>query len=755
MRFRVILAALLIAVSATIPALAQEPTATDLRDDVHVEHFRVVVNDVPASDDAAVYLANDQTVYVSDTDLLAWNLKVPQQSAFQRDGKAYYGLQTDAGLATSFDRAENQLNIVAPAGAFIGQRDAGPPDIAPGRGSFMNYNLRRENGDNELYAARGYGVYRMRYLYTAGAAGVEFHRGQTEWYRFNPKTHTLWEIGEATSSDNWLATDAPFLGARFSSEFVSDPTYRGHGSLAVSGVADTPSFLEAFVENVSVLRMDVPQGPFTVRDLPPSAARSDVVMVLTGADGKKTIQIGRPSVDPEFIARGKMIYDVEGGIGEVNRNSKNTYYRHGVFSGGLRYGLTNTITGEIFAESINRENFADAGADIRLAPDRTFAFRIGGGNKRRAAKARLDLQEGKFRFSEEFQSNSLKAEPIEGFDFGDVAALNESVDLSIDISPKLSFGLRLNRSRDSQGSDASMLAPTVSFRGENRLSLNVSPFYDFVRHRVSANMSVSFSAGKNRRLTQRSSITARRETSAALEYRKDAASPDDPIAYEAQISANRSQDRSFTIGDTMPWASAGLRIQEQNATRVFEPDLTGALAFVGGHVFALRSISNSESFGVVHLPGLRNVRVSVNSEPMGRTDAQGDLFVKTLRPWRDNTITVNEEDLPLGVDLQDPQHVVPASASPADVTIPIVSRGGFTVEVFDENGRVPEPGSTVRRHNASYIVGYGGRTYVTGINPGVQQLTASIGASTCVVTLKVPTNLDEIPDLGRQVCRKL
>ncbi|MBV9973370.1 MAG: fimbrial biogenesis outer membrane usher protein, partial [Candidatus Eremiobacteraeota bacterium] len=638
------------------PAVGQEqpPTINDLQDELHVAHFRVVLNGVRVSDNAAIYLANDDNVYVADNDLLAWNLKLPQKSAFDRDGRAYYGLQTDAKLATSFDRKQNELEIVAPSTAFIGQSAAGPPKISPGRGAFLNYNLMRENGNNELYVAQGTGVFRMRYLYTAGSEGLEFHRGQTEWYRLNPKSHSLTEIGETTSSDNWLGTDAPFAGVRFTSEFISDPEYRAHAPLSVSGVADTPSYLEVFVENVSILRLDVPQGPFTVRDLPASAARSDVVMVLTDANGKKTIQIARPSVEPEFVAKGKMIYDLEGGIGEENRNLKHTFYRHGVFAAAMRHGLTNNITDEIFAESINGENFIDGGADVRLGSDKTLGFRVGGGNKRHAGKARLNLRQGKFRFNEEFEYSSLKQEPIEGIDFGDVARLSETSELSVDFSPKISIGLRLNRSRDNQGSNASLLALRTSLRSDSGLTLDVSPFYDFARHLVSANMNFSFSVGTNRRVTDRSAVTTQNEVSSALEYRKDASDPDDPLSYEAQISANQSQDRSLSITDTMPWSVANLRIQEQNHIRVYEPDVSGAVAFVGGHVYALRTISNSESFGVVHIPGLRNVRVSVNSEPMGRTDSRGDLLLRKLAPYRDNAITASEEDVPLGVDLRDP-----------------------------------------------------------------------------------------------------
>ncbi|MBV8727719.1 MAG: fimbrial biogenesis outer membrane usher protein [Candidatus Eremiobacteraeota bacterium] len=754
MMLRAVLMCALFATCFT-PAFAQEPTTNDLRDELHLEHFRVVLNGVQVSDDATIYLANDETVYVSEKDLIVWNLKLPQKSSFERDGLTYYGLQTDAHLATAFDRAQNDLEIVAPATAFVGQRATGSPNLTTGRGAFLNYNQMRENGTYDLYLAGKAGVFKTRYLSTAGSDGLEFHRGETAWYRLDPVHHYVLLIGEGTSGDDWLSTSAGFAGIHFASEFTTDPTYLGHAPLSVSGVAETPSFLEVFIDNISIYRADIPQGPFTVRDLPPSAARSDVVMVLTDSRGKKTTEIARPVVDAQLVAKGKTWFAFDAGIGEENRNLKHTYYRDGIFAGAIRYGISNRITGEVFAESINGENFIDVGPDVRLGPDQTLEFRIGGGNKRHSGQYRLNLNRGKFRFSERFSYSSLKQEPIEGLDFGDIARLNETSEFSIDFSPKISLGLSLNRSRDNQGSDSSLLSMRTSFRSDNGLTLTINPFYDFPRRLMSANMSISFSVGSNRRINERSAITTQNEISSALEYRKDSSAPNDPISYEAQISANQSQDRSISISDQMPWASANFRAQEQNHVRVYEPDVSGAVAFVGGHVYALRTINSSESFGVVHIPGLKNVRVSVNSEPVGRTDSNGDLLLKKLSPYRDNTITVSEEDIPLSVNIRDPQKVVPASASPANVTIPIVSRGGFTLEVVDERGMPLAPGSQLSiAAGASYIVGYGGRAYVTGMKPGPQQLTGSVGAMSCGVDIEVPSNLDDIPDLGRHICRE-
>jgi outer membrane usher protein len=750
-----LLSACAIAALCAAPAYGQELQTSDLNDGVHIEHFRVVVNGVQIADDAAVYLGDDETVYVSEDDLAAWQLKRPPKLTFQRNGLAYYGLQTDAQLATSYDRGQHELEIVAPRSAFIGQAAAGPPNIAPGRGAFLNYTLMRQSGSYDLYLAGRTGVFRMRYLSTAGVDGLEFHRGQTNWFRLDPVRHTVLSIGEGTSGDNWLGTNASFAGIHFASEYTSDPNYLAHGTLSVSGSAEMPSLLEIFIDNILVLRVDVRQGPFTVRDLPASAAHSDIVMVLTDATGNKTIQIARPTVDADFVAKGRTIYAFDAGIGEHNGNLKNTFYRGGVFEGAIRTGLTNRITGEVFAESIAGENFIDAGADVRLGSDQTLGFRIGGGNKRHAGQYRLNLHRGKFQLSEQFAYSSLRAEPIEGLDLGDVARLSENTDFSVTFSRRWSMGLRLDRSRDNQGSNSSSGAMRISYQSEGGVRIDVSPLYDFTHHLMSGNMSLSFAVARDRRVTERSAVTQQNQASAALEYRKDSSDPNDPISYEAQVSANQSQDRNFSIRDEMPWSSGSFRFQQQNGTRIYEPEISGAIAFVGSRFYALRTISSSESFGVVHLPGLKNVRVSVNSSLEGRTNSRGDLLLKRLSPWRDNTITVSEEDVPLNLNIRDPLHVFPASASPLDVTIPIVSRGGFIIEVVDESGAPLTPGSRLATAGTSYIVGYGGRSYITGVSSGSQQLTGSTATGACTVDVTVPAGLDDIPNLGRHVCRRL
>lgn len=735
-------------------ALAQDVTGTDFGDQVHIQHCRVLIDGVEVASDAAVYMNDeDDSLYVSAYQLDAWKLKHPPKPSFERDGQFYYGLQTDLNLATSYDRELDELNIVARRTSFVGQpASTGPPAISPGRGSFLNYSVMRQNGTYDFDAALFGGVFLTRYVSTA-QNGLEFHRARTRWYRLDPVHHTVLGIGEGTSGDNWLGTSVPFAGIHWASDFSSDPNYVGHEPLTVVGVAASPSLLEVYIDNVLLIRRDVQQGPFTVRDLPQSAAYSDVVMVLTDANGVKDIQVARPAVDPDFLGHGKSVFAINAGIGQENVDMRNTYYRHGVFAGVFRYGFTDKISAEVYAESVNGENFADAGADIRLGDNHTLEFRAGAGNKRRSGQVRYEVISGKFHLREIFSYNSLHTDPIEGEDFGDVAQITESSELSVDLSRKWSLAFRLDRSRDTEGSNSSLLSSKLRYR-INTFNFDISPFYDFVRHRTYGNMSVNFTVGVGRRAGMRSSVTAKKEVTAAIDYSKQNVEPGDPLSYTVQWTANKSQDRRFSMIDELSWASTSFNFQQQNGQKIYEPQISGALAFVGGRVYPLRTVSSVDSFGMVHVAGLPHARVTVNDEPAGRTDARGDLLLRKLAPFRDNAIGVSAEDVPLSLNVPEARHVTPANSSPVALTIPIGAVGSFTFHVVDEKGAPLAAGSELVNDHGKYVIGYNGRVYVAGVGAGLQRFGGTVGGAPCTVQINVPATLGTVPDLGQAVCTR-
>jgi outer membrane usher protein len=745
-----VLFALVLVIASALPAHAQEAVTDDFSEGYYPQHYRVSLDGVSVSDDALVYVSDDETVYVSAADLDAWGLKRPLSSAFEREGRSYYGLQSDLNLAASYDNDTRELVIVADKSAFRGEPAPRPTSLADEHGAFLNYELNRETSKYDFAAVSPAGELQMRFLST-DQDGLEFHRGRTRWLHVNPAAHYVLGLGEATADGGWLGVNTPFAGIHYATDYSSDPEYAS-GPPSVTGFATSPSLLEVYIDNVLELRRDVPQGPFSVRDLPQSAARADIVLVLTDQAGKQTTQVVRPAYAPNFLGPGRSELVFDAGIGHENAGLRNQFYRGGVAQGKFRYGISSRLTAELYGESVNGTNFADGGFDLSLGPAQTLGIRIGGGNRRHASEYRYEFEGGKLRVKETLRLDSAANQPLPDLDFQNADEnIAERTQIDWTFNRRWSAGLDFHRYRSNTGSNTETIASKVTYRS-GRFTLSLAPFYDFVRARTSANLSLVFQLAPDRRAGLDSGVSATGQTSAALDLRKTA-SPDDPLAMRVKISANRSQDRRFEIADDFSWGTASFVWQQQFGRSLYEPSILGALAFVGFRPYPTPPIGEKEAIGVLHLPGYRNVRVSVNSEGAGTTDSTGTLVLRNLSTYHDNTVTITTADLPISVNVTSPVHVVPPMAAPVDIAIPVLSRGGFAMRVVDDTGSPLPAAGYLTTGAAKYPVGYDGRVFISGVQPGPLALSGKGARAACMVNLTVPATIAQIPDLGTQVCR--
>jgi outer membrane usher protein len=731
---------------------AQEVHVSDAFEQAYVaEQVSIDLNDVRVCDSCTVYVAADGAVFVSAGDLDAWRLKRSNKPAFERDGKRYFGLQSDLNLATSYDGDQHELEVIAPNWAFRGERKP-RREITPGNGAFLNYQLSRENNEYTFVTGGAGGVFQMKYLSTT-ANGLEFHRGITRWFQLDTKRNRALSVGEQTSDGGWLGVSAPFAGVGYLSDYSADPEYVSHSPPAVSGVADAPSLLDVYADNILVLQRYVPAGPFTVYDLPASAAHSDIVLVLTGPTGAKTYEVARPQYDPNFLGRGFSTFRLDAGLAHQNVNLRNQFYRGFVAQGTVRYGLSNRITTELFGESINGTNFADAGADVLLATGNTLGFRIGGGNRRHAGEYRLDLRSGAIRFRTKIAYNSQKEEPFAGVDFGNVIAqISDSSGLEMAVTPDLEAGFELARTRTNTGSFQSTLSARIGYRRGN-LNITVAPQYDLITHLSSANVAFTLQVRPSQSVTLDSAVSTSGATSSGIEFTKEPSDPADPLFVRVKESRSDFQARSVELADSMNWSVANLNWQQQSGMSIFEPKLTGALAFIGG-IHPIRFVNDGEALGVVTAPLQSPLGVDVNASPAGTTTARGTLLLRGLSAYSENVVKLQTGNLPIWANVIDPVRVVPAKWSPVHVRIKIESRGGLTFRAVDDRGAPLPVGSEVQGAGGTrFPVAYDGLVYISGLPPGSQQLRGTSDHGACTIDLTVPSNLDDIPDLGTQVCR--
>jgi outer membrane usher protein len=74
-------------------------------------------------------------------------------------------------------------------------------------------------------------------------------------------------------------------------------------------------------------------------------------------------------------------------------------------------------------------------------------------------------------------------------------------------------------------------------------------------------------------------------------------------------------------------------------------EAAGSVVVIGGKVYLTRPLR--QSFAVLSVPGVANVRGYLNNREIGNTDSEGDLFVPDLAAYRRNLLRINQADLPI------------------------------------------------------------------------------------------------------------
>jgi outer membrane usher protein FimD/PapC len=80
--------------------------------------------------------------------------------------------------------------------------------------------------------------------------------------------------------------------------------------------------------------------------------------------------------------------------------------------------------------------------------------------------------------------------------------------------------------------------------------------------------------------------------------------------------------------------------------------------------------------------------------------------------------------------------------------------GGIIIHVKMSNGSYLPAGAVLTAtDSSSWAVADQGEAYLDGIGAGSLSLTASGGDVHCGITLMVPKDISEVPDIGEVVCR--
>lgn len=686
-----------------------------------------------------------------------------------REGEEFVSL-TSLGPAASF-----QLDMEAVALAIsLPPEMLGRSQVAIGYGrpvdlefrrdpaAFLNYSVDVQDdgsftGFAELGASVGPGLW-----YTSGTrlATGGWLRGQTNLTVDNPTRLQRWVFGDAFAFGGELGGGTYLAGVSLSKDFELDPYFIRFPTVELSGALNTPSRVDVYVNGALVRQQQLPPGLFQLRDLPVPAGRGEVKVVIRDAFGQERELVSPFYVSSELLAPGLSEYRYSFGFRRNNVGSESFDYGDWVFLGRHRWGWTPSVTVEGRLEADPNLISAGSGLVTRLPfGDASFHVAFSKEHDRRGTAGSVSYRY----LSRRFSAGTTYRFMSDGYSHLSLTSASDRPSREAQVFAGVSLGpasLSLNYSLTQMRDQGERKTVSLTSNWTSRFgTLLLSAGRRLQNHRWATEAFVGWTYSLGRWGSLGVSGEKRGgDRSASVQLSKPL--PWGPgFGYRLQVRQGE-QGEDLRYGVLQAQSAYGryeLTLRESGGDAGGSLLVSGGVVWLGGRVFASRQVGRS--FALLRVPGVAGVTGLLNHQPVGKTNARGDLLVTELAPYYGNILSIRDEEIPLDYQVAGNRKV-----------LAVPYRGGAVAEfpvwrvqsfrgrlVVSEKGeeRTPAYGQVILSVEGREVIspiGHGGEFEFESLKPGSYTATVEDKHGTCRFTLEIPKRDEVVVDLGLVRC---
>jgi outer membrane usher protein len=604
-------------------------------------------------------------------------------------------------------------------------------------------------------------------------------------------------IGSAIADTaDWgnLGSRVNLFGALIGREYSLQPSYV-HSSLfgGFSGTVDSPTTAEVYVNGALVIRENLSPGPFSIVNLPLQSGANNTQLVLRDAYGRTRVidrtflgsaQLLRAGEHDYQFALGKpTVENPDGTIGGLDLTARyrvgltrdlslgaSSEFSHLVQNAGASIGYA-SILGEFdgaFAWSRSQPRFlagsvppetTDQYGNTTAAPDSIVALLGGPVVTGRAAAFQYAYSRPRFSLWYAHTTRSTLYANLGLGSLDDRAVVESQITGTYHLAPSLGLTVshRNTRFRDAVRQaemTVGLNLPTrrlgyVSFAvGQRRIGSTLLPV---------SNLQYSFGTRSSTFNFQNSNQSG--QPTLGLQVQRTVQPWETGIGYDLS--------RTTTSGETTQGAEfdyhgpyfnltsnttfgAGTGTSETYA-------IAGALTMVDNAVTFMRPVQSS--FGLIEVPGAAGIRTSVDGNVLGRTDAQGRLWINNLAQYSPNSVELNLTDAPPDVFIEtNHQSVTPSYRGGVHIRFParvIRAYSGSIVIDGSKGALVPANGELKLSRDGktvTSILGSDGRFYIDTVAPGVYEAAVLSLQGSCHLKLELQSAHEAVTALGTLHC---
>lgn len=752
--------------------------------------------------DLFVARTSQQDFLVRIQDLRSMGLKDPAGSVVVLEGEPYISLRSMLGVSFEFVERALALTIVAEPGLLPNQALKLQSERAlrritnNGLSAFFNYALDYARNDSIVGATVGFagevGMQKGNFLFLSDFNLIQGNDAGRRLVRLTSSvTHDDVEdlrrtvLGDFFTPSRDLSTGVNLGGLSISKLYGLNPFLIHSPTQSVSGTVALPSDLEVYLDGQRIRSEKLKPGGFELNDIRAYGGARSVRVVLRDTFGRVQELTYSFYFSDQPLKQGLHEYSYNLGAMRRDYGAASNRYGPAAFTLFHRYGVTDAVTLGLRADG--RRNFYNAGplATIVLGAAGVVNLALAGSSvdSRRGAAASAAYN---------YQAQKWSAGLALRRDWGDYATLGDpptisnrryegnavaSYNFSRYGAVTLSHSVRSNRAGTAAAKQTLLDLAPVEDQRVTALSYSV-PLVPG---------SVSLTA----RLSHIKDTTSRNELSVGLiaflfkDYSVAANFQGDRSAHREGIEVTKNQPLGEGLGfvlvadrttDIKTQSLQGRSHLQYNTVAAilrgeygrrqsgdsrasdYRLSASGGVAYVDGHLGLGRPVTTS--FGLVKVGELPDVAVSVNGQPLGKTDSRGRLFVPTLNPHFDNDVSIAPESVPIEYSIPaTSKRVFPSLRGGVVIDFGVTKVQAFTGKLMSVAEGVNKPveflefSFSAQGKTNTLQTGRGGEFYVENLKPGTYTATLVIEGRACRFDLIIPNSEETFIELGELVCR--
>lgn len=751
------------------------------RTGIEENYYSIQINGQDTQEVALFLQEKNGNLWIPSKSLANWKIKLPATASMAYDDEKYFNLKKIPGVTYHIDPLTMEMKLTIPAALFEGyQVNADGSKLlkftpsAPGL--FFNYNLLQTRNINTLPHNVFNGLFSIG-LFNAYGVGTNSFIMQntpdtrsplrllTTWRYDKPEDMWTLSLGDNVSASTAWTQSVNFGGVQWGRNFATQPAYITFPQPAAKGQATVPSSVNLYVNNFLVQQNQISPGPFSIANIPYVTGAGDLRIVTTDIQGRQQVVTLPFYTSNQLLKAGLTNYTYEFGMIRQNLGVTNFGYQRFLAAGTKSTGIRDDLTMQWHVEALSNQETAGISAfkqlwNLGVINGAAAASHINGGRKNGGL-----LLASFQRQTPRYTINASSQITTEYFTQAGLQAGQLSPRLINQLSGGISYGMNnfgvnyiriINRNQPGNNMLTASFSRNIFF--EISMSLSAMTNLGGTRNKgvfLTLNRALGTNTAVNLSNSQQNGIHQE-----SLQIIRSL-----PVGPGYGYSLTGTTGTGTSLNSTQSSVSLqndiGTYIAQMNQSPgliSYSLNVMGSIIGMGGRPYLTRNLNNN-SFGVVQLPDMPNVKVYTNNQLTAITDKHGNALLPNLLPYQNTEVSINAKELPLNTLVgATTQLVAPYYSS--GIIIPFsakVIRSAILVLKQATGEPVPEGAvATVAGEKEEFLVGTEGETYLTGLD-NENKVDVVWEEHHCQFSFTSPpaNPNDPIPELGNMTCKEI